>query len=148
LAWLHATPKQPGSKQAQNQNTKTRLESILENGGEVQLPEFEVAAYLVDYWKDVGSVTQGGYSPSPLSAMEIQAWQQMAGIVLGPWEFRVLRDMSRAYLGYLHEAEEFECPAPFGDYSKQFNRDHIAKQAKRVFGGLAETGIKKKGKTK
>lgn len=141
-------PKQPGSKQSTNASSKTRLELIQEKGGEAELPQFEVAAYLVDYWRDVGSVNQGGYSPSPLSAAEIQAWQQMAGIRLNPWEFRIIREMSRAYLSYLHEAEEFECPAPFGDYSRQFNRDHIAEQAKRVFGRLTETGIKKKGKAK
>lgn len=148
MAWLHATPKQPGSKESQNQKSKCRIDLITENGGTVELPEFEVAAYLIDYWKDVGSVSQGGYSAAPLTAIEISAWQQMVGIQLNPWEFRVLREMSRAYLAYLHEAEEFECPAPFGDYSRQFNRNHIAEQAKRVFGRLAETGVKKKGKSK
>lgn len=147
MAWLHATPKQPGVKESQNHQSKCRIDLIEEKGGVIELPTFEFGAYLVDYWKDVGSVSQGGYSAAPITSIEISAWQKMVGIKLNPWEFRVIREMSRAYLAYLHVAEEFECPAPYGDYSKQFNRNHIAEQAKRVFGRLSETGVKK-GKTK
>ncbi len=51
--------------------------------------------YIAD---EIGLCMSGGMDVAPLSAREVQAWCEMMGEHLSPWEFRTLRRMSRAYV--------------------------------------------------
>lgn len=54
------------------------------------------------------------------------------GIVLHPWEARLMRDMSRAYASESHRARRYDCPAPYIERTA----DDMHRQAK------VESGLK------
>lgn len=79
-----------------------------------------------------------GMGAAPLSSREIVAWQEGSGIILQPWEFHILRDMSRAYLAQLHESEKPDCPPPYGDPVNNFDRDVVSKKVSNAFQALMQ----------
>ena len=84
------------------------------DGIEPDMPDID-ARYLVDYLFEIGPTMVAGMGEAPLSAQEIKAWQDLCGIDLQPWEFRLLRRLSRDYLAESYKAENPACPPPFGE---------------------------------
>lgn len=97
------------------------------------MPDIEGAEYLFIHWQDLGIVASTGMGPAALSSQEIFAWNECCGAMLQPWELRILRDMSRAYLAQLHESENPDCPPPFGDPVNVFDRGLVAKKVGNAF---------------
>jgi len=97
------------------------------------MPDIGAAAYLVGYWQDAGLVGVGGMGPVPISSAELIAWQQGQSIALQPWEFSVLRDISRVYLAQAQASEKPECPPPFGDPVNEFDREVVSKKVTNAF---------------
>jgi hypothetical protein len=46
---------------------------------------------------EIGLAESGGMGAAPISSQEVKAWCDMMGETLSPWEFRMVRAMSRAY---------------------------------------------------
>lgn len=135
MAWLHSTPKppvRPKKVSSAPERELTRGEKIEANGGTPLFPEVD-AAYLIQHWFSVGLTGHGAMGPTALSALELMAWQQGTGVDLVPWEFRVLREMSRAYVAQYHDSEEPACPPPYGEQAKEYDRDAVAKKISDIF---------------
>lgn len=49
-------------------------------------------AYLWGWFRDLAD---GSAPDTPISALEVEAWQRMTGVRLTPWEFDTLRAMDR-----------------------------------------------------
>lgn len=137
LAWFHSAPidkkRKVVSGETEPDTPLTRGEKIVRNGGTPLMPDVGAAAYLVDYWHDVGLVSVGGMGPAPLTSVELMAWQEGRGFHLQPWEFHILREMSRAYLAQAHASEKPECPPPFGDPVNEFDREVVSKKVANAF---------------
>lgn len=129
---------EPKRKLHEKTKALSRAQLIVENGGRPLMPPVDEAVYLVGYWQQLGLVAAGGFGPVTLSALEIKAWSDMAGVDLSIWEFKMLREMSRAYLVQFRESEEPECPAPYGHVHDQFDRDKLAKRIKSVFMNMSK----------
>lgn len=71
------------------------------------------APHLVAYLFEAGPLQPGGMAEAPLSHGELQAWQQNSGIVLQPWEARLLRRLSGSYLSAMSEARAPSAPPPW-----------------------------------
>ena len=52
-------------------------------------------------------------SPTPLSWGEIGEWQRQTNLSLEPWEVRLIRHLSVAYIAEGRKAEEENCPPPW-----------------------------------
>lgn len=102
------------------------------------MPAVDGAEYLIAYWEDIGMAQIDGSGTSPLTATEIAAWQQITGTELLPWEFHVLREMSRAYLRQLHESEKPECPPPYGDPATLIDRESVGKKVASAFRAIMQ----------
>lgn len=77
------------------------------------MPPLEEGGYLVGYLLEAGPVTSSGLGSSPLSFLEIQAWSNLIGITLEPWEVRCLHRLSCEYVRESHKAEKLGYPAPW-----------------------------------
>lgn len=97
------------------------------------MPDIGDGEYLIAYWQDIGLAQSGGFGSAPLSCLEVEAWQRCTGICLEPWEFKILRDMSRSYLSQLQEGEKPECPPPYGDPVQDFDREAVSKKVSNAF---------------
>jgi hypothetical protein len=71
--------------------------------------------YLVDLLFEVGPTEQGGLGPSPISWQELRAWNELMSRNLQPWELVMIRRLSVEYVGFGHEAQSSDCPAPWSD---------------------------------
>jgi hypothetical protein len=67
------------------------------------------ALYLVEYLIELG-VTYGEQS---LLYSEIESWQRQSGVELQPWEARVVKHLSEAYLSESHAARDPDAKAPW-----------------------------------
>lgn len=97
------------------------------------MPDVGSAAYLISYWQELGMVELGGMGPIPLSANEVCAWCAGSGVVLDAWEFRSIREMSRAYLSQAHDSQQIDCPAPYGAPENAFDRAVLSKEIGNIF---------------
>lgn len=63
------------------------------------MPPVTGPAYLLEYLFEIGPTMAAGMGNGPITFSEILAWQLLTGIRLRPWEVRLLRRLSRDYLG-------------------------------------------------
>lgn len=61
--------------------------------------------YLISMVQEIGWCLSGGMGAVPLTASEIQSWCEMMDEELSPWEFRVIRRMSSAYVSGTNASE-------------------------------------------
>jgi len=101
------------------------------------MPDLGSAQYLANYWFELGMVGNGAMGPVAISATELMAWQQGSAIELTPWEFRVLREMSRSYIASMNAAEKPECPPPYGKQVEEFDRGVISNKVSNAFKAFA-----------
>ena len=87
------------------------MEQIDADGGTLEMPE-QSMPYLWTYLQDVGMCERGDMGPRPLSSTELQAWAGGCCLQLEAWEFRALREASRAFVAQL--ASDDTLP-PYGD---------------------------------
>ncbi len=106
----------------------TRAQKIENNGGTPLMPDVGEADYLVAYWQDTGMVGNGAMGIVALSAADLNHWQQGTSIKLNPWEFSIIRDMSRAYVNQYHDSEKPDCPPPYGEPELDFDRTLLSKK--------------------
>ncbi len=146
MAWFNTKPRHPEKAGVHKGPTKpaelSRGQEIIERGGKPLMPEIEGAEYLIAHWQDLGIVISGGMGLSALSSQEILAWNECHGTMLQPWELRILRDMSRAYLVQLHESEDPDCPPPYGDPVNVFDRALVAKKVGNAFRSFQQVKAK------
>ena len=110
MAWLNATPQDKAGKVQ-----KTRISVVLDSGVTPSYPPISGCDYLISYLFEVGPTMAGSMGNAPLSHSEIRAWQDNTDTDLTPWEARLLRRLSREYMGASSEAESPSCPPPWGD---------------------------------
>jgi len=67
------------------------------------------ALYLVEYMIELG-VT---YGEQAVPYSEIESWQRQSGIELQPWEARIVKQLSEAYLSESHAARDPDAKAPW-----------------------------------
>ena len=97
------------------------------------MPFLGEAEYVVKYWQDMGLVSPGVNGPTPLSSQEIVSWSIGTGNELSSWEFQILREISKAYLVELREAEKPERLPPYGDPVNEFDREMVSKKVTNAF---------------
>jgi hypothetical protein len=131
MAWLHATPKPAeGTKRArlaERQSKLSRLDRLKADGITPQMPP-NPAPHIVERLVEIGLSEATGMSASPLSWREILAWQEATGVPLTPWEARLIKRLSTAYLAEGRKAESENCPPPWR--TKVTQREREVEQAR------------------
>lgn len=119
MAWLHAVPRPPeGSRRAEiaakgDQEPKlSRLDRLKKDGVQPELPPNPLP-HVVNRLIEISLAEAAGMGIGPVSWLMIHAWQQVTGIELGPWEGRIIRRLSLAYVAEGRKAESENCPPPF-----------------------------------
>lgn len=116
MAWLNAVPKpDPNSARGRSeaaQTKLTRLEELKRRNITPQMPP-NPAPHIVDRLIEMGITEAAGMGASPLSWREIVAWQEGTCVRLAPWEARLIRTLSKAYLAESRVADSENHPAPW-----------------------------------
>ena len=89
---------------------------------------------LFDWFVEIGMVMATGMGSAPLSWAEIAAWQHSVGVTLMPWQARLIRHLSVAYIAQQSKAESEACPPPFRTEVTQSERDAEDRKLRMVLG--------------
>lgn len=115
MAWLNATPKpDPDSARGKAQAGKpalSRIEQLKRDKIEPPMPP-NPAPHIVNRLLEMGLVEAAGMGTVVLSWREIVAWQEGTWTSIAPWEARLIRRLSAAYLAESRLAESENRPAP------------------------------------
>ncbi|WP_294036265.1 hypothetical protein [Sphingopyxis sp.] len=70
--------------------------------------------HFIEWFTDIGMVESGGMAAAPLGWTTIANWQQGMAVTLEPWEVKLLRDLSIAYLAQKSNSELTTDAPPWG----------------------------------
>lgn len=79
--------------------------------------------HVVERLVEIGLTEAAGMAAGPLSWGAINEWQRGACITLMPWETRLIRRLSLAYVTQMRAAEEETCAAPWRGEITQADRN-------------------------
>lgn len=129
LAWYHARPARDRTGGLQ----PTRLESIRldlrDPAYEPEMPVVLAGEHIIECLFAIGPTLASGLGPCSLTYQEINAYMQSTGTHLQPWEIKILRHLSNAYVSESYKSTDANCPPPWQprDVSQE-NRDAISKK--------------------
>lgn len=140
MAWLNTTPK-PDSTIKPSKRTKTaaaaprfsRLDLLKRDKITPQMPP-NPAPHIVEWLIDIGLSESHGMGQSPISWREINEWQRATSIELAPWEAKLIRTLSVAYLAEGRIAESETCPPPWRGEVSQREREVEKARLQMVLG--------------
>ncbi|MFW2829874.1 hypothetical protein [Sphingomonas sp. ID0503] len=115
IAWLGTAPRprETGRKNAPKpEKRETRAEEMKRQGIERKLPPVRLP-HLIEHLMEVGPVEITGMDRAAISWRELEAWGRETAIRLRPWEKRLLRRLSAAYLAESRAAEDPHRGAPW-----------------------------------
>ena len=92
------------------------------------------APHIVARLIEIGNTDTTGMGPAPLTWREIDAWCIRTRIHLPPWEARLLRQLSLAYIAEGRRAESETCPPPWRAEVTQRERDVAEAKLRMVLG--------------
>ena len=95
---------------------------------------FRSAEYIADWLFEIGPVVPAGMGKARIGWQDIAAWSALSGVEPEPWEAKLLRSLSGAYLAMSLDAEDPQCPAPYQDEASiARNRRAVADKLERGF---------------
>ena len=138
-AWLGTAPdKAKGEKF----DSPPRIEAMLQRGDEIRLPP-NPAEHLTRWLFDIGPAVPTGMASAPVGWRDIAAWQESTGVVLAPWEARMIRKLSAVFIAASRDARKRDCPAPYTGLETMDDvadrRAAVAAKLSAMFGGLKQT---------
>lgn len=140
MAYLHTAPKPKARRGMTDAEPVTRLRAMRDAGLPVEMPPLgQAGRQIVEHLLECGPALSGAMGAVPLTYGEIAAYQQAAGVDLTPWEARMLRRASLAYVSATRDAEAPDAPAPWVS-NTEVRRERIAQGIRNVFGGMAKKG--------
>ena len=131
-AWLGTAPdKRDGEKI----DPLPRVQTL--TPGEIRFPP-NPAEYLTCWLFDIGPAVPGGFGVVAIGWRDLAGWQEITGIELRPWEARILRELSHAFVAQSREARKRDCPVPYAGSADDDRRADVASKIKALFGGLKQ----------
>ena len=138
LAWLGAVPREKSEDQARDHQAlrgdqrkaipkpkpKSRQEQMEADGVIIEMPP-NPAPFIIDRLMEVGPAMGGGMERAPITFTEIENWKATTWSSLMPWESRMLRRLSVAFVAESHRAEEPDCPPPWVDEIEGAQLDRV-----------------------
>jgi len=135
LAWWHAIPDPPKGVPASIRR-QSRMELRLEAGGEVGLPEIpDELVQFIHLLFEAGPSTLVGENMMPVSWADLDHYQSCIGVRLPPWQLRLLRRLSVAYVKQLREAREPDAPPPWEENLAVKRKEQVARHIRNVLRG-------------
>ena len=137
MAWLHATPKPDArSRRGREEPATARLSRIDDLKRKKINPPMppNPAPHITDWLIEMGLTEAAGMGAVPISSRELAAWQDNTNVRLAPWEARLIRELSKAYLAEGRIAESETCPPPWRAPVTQRELDIEESQLRMVLG--------------
>ena len=92
------------------------------------------APHIIDRLIEIGLTETAGMGVGPLSWLAINEWQRAAYVRLTPWEAKLIRRLSIAYVAEGRRAENETCPPPWHREVTQREREVEQARLQMVLG--------------
>lgn len=116
MAYLNATPKPDQRSKAADPRFKrpelSRIERMKRDKIPILMPP-NPAPHIVNRLTEMGPTEAAGMGVAALGWQTIMAWQFSTAVTLEPWEARLIRSLSVAYVAESRRAESENCPPPW-----------------------------------
>lgn len=127
MAWLHSAPK----RHKNDDSPKSRLSLLDDDHPARRLPEAN--EFITKCFGMSGMFVSNGMGITPISWMELKAFNDLSGYELTGWESEQIIEMSRTFCYMNNKAQKLGCPAPYLENidsydNKQAIRDKVARQ--------------------
>ena len=135
VAWLNTAPvdeRKAALKSEKVPEPVTRLKQMEADGIEPTMPPLPPAPYL-DWLLELGPTEAAGMGAAAISWRTIEAWCSRTGNDPSPWEARLLRRLSSAWLAEADRARKPDCPAPWSAEPVAVNRVAVAAKISAMF---------------
>jgi hypothetical protein len=126
----------PRSRRGQVEETKprrSRIDELKRRKIEPALPP-NPAPHITDRLIEIGLTEAAGMGVVPISWREIDAWQRQTCVAIEPWEKRLLRRLSAAYLAENRKAEIEHAPPPWRAQVTAHEREIAEAELRSVLG--------------
>lgn len=142
LAWLYSVPQLPPKvKEAAEKagqkiepNKLSRFDEMTAGKVSPPMPPNPMPHFIL-WFTEIGMVEAAGMGSAPLSWREIEAWQRSVRICLTPWQARMMRSLSVAYLAQKAKSELTTDPAPWSASATPSARAADEAALDAMFGG-------------
>lgn len=115
------------------QGGKSRAEERREKYPNEPLPLPEIdCPELADFLLSAGPTMAGGMGEVPLTAQELTAWSDGAGVRLTPWEFGSILAASIAYASEKYAAKDATRPSPTAPKLDKAQKAAVASNIKKL----------------
>lgn len=105
------------------------------------LPDVEECQYIIHWWHEAGTVSQGGMGISPLSWQEIRAWRLENELSLSLWEVNAIRMLSSEYCSEYHAASAKDREPPYQEIiEEEFDRSAMSNKIFNVLSSFKKQG--------
>lgn len=140
---MNTAPEPEGKGADKAAKQPTRLAAMEAQDVDPAIPD-NPAPHLTEWLLEIGPTVPAGMGEAEIGWDHLTHWQQNVGIELAPWEGRLLRNLSRAWLSAKHEARKPDCPAPWGGTANDLsqNREAVATGFEALLSGLARSARK------
>jgi hypothetical protein len=79
----------------------------------VKMPEIDFEfSHLIEWIHEIGFAASNGMGATTISYSEIYAWANLTQNTPSPFDVKVLRDMSQAFISMQEKAKDSECKDP------------------------------------
>lgn len=112
-AWLTAPVDEPRPKGAKAAGDPVSRQSRMRERKEKPLLPKNPAPYLAAWLFEIGPAVTTGQGMIEIGWDTLRDWQQTMGVALKPWEARLLKRLSRDYVGQWYDSRKPDCPAPY-----------------------------------
>ena len=139
LAWLNTAPrdeKKPVLGSAPAPEPVTRLKKMEADGIVPMTPPLPEDLPYIEWLLEIGPTEAGGMGAVAIGWRTLQAWQDCTGILLAPWEARLLRRLSGDWLTENERARKPDCPAPWSPEPTESSREVVARKMEQLFDRL------------
>jgi hypothetical protein len=135
VAWLNTAPvdeRKAALKSEKVPEPMTRLQQMEADGIEPTMPPLPPGLYL-DWLLELGPTEAAGMGAAAISWRTIEAWCIRTGNDPSPWESKLLRRLSSAWLAEADRARKPDCPAPWSDQPAEQHRATVAAKVSAAF---------------
>lgn len=124
IAWLNAVPEDDKDKRSRYEILKKEKEHFEQSGQQPELlrcvcllmetPDIPDSMHIyMEYMNELGFFVENGFGISPLPYAEIKAWAELQEISLTPFESRLLRRISQAYVSQYNISSKSGSESPY-----------------------------------
>lgn len=104
----------PRDEKSKDAERVSRLSFLERKEIDPEMPDISAAPHLARFLFQIGPTMPAGMGSGPVTHQEIESWMRTTRTNLYPWEVRLMRELSMAYVSQASKSDTFDAEPPYG----------------------------------